>query len=428
MNLVNPMYLWGLLGLIVPLAIHLWSKREGRIIQVGSIRNFPVSESKKSRSMRLNETILLLLRSLLITFLVLVLSGLTYQTENTKGSVALVDPSVFNDPEYRTVMDSLTNAPEIELRLFSLRFPLINTLPDTFDYTGRFDHWDLIGALPSLSADHYYIYSKSRLSDFKGKRPIVAGTYDWITLPNRSDEMHLITAFESNSGEIRCIVAHSNDQLLRSEIRDVSDIPNAQTRNTSEGVQVKLNDGIWIPVQKNQPTKVSLFYDRGFEYDAQYLKAATEAIGTYLDINVQVSSLPLENAPPLSDINVWLSIKPPSSPEQYQIIYSLDEFSDQLLVKTKDYYRLTRRLDREVVFREDLVGSLLPLFYNSESVNAQLDSLDSRVLPVDQIQSLGEEKKELGKKMVRANLSNVLWIFVILLLTIERIVAFRRKQ
>ena len=85
-------------------------------------------------------------------------------------------------------------------------------------------------------------------------------------------------------------------------------------------------------------------------------------------------------------------------------------------------------MDREVVFREDLVGSLLPLFYNSESVNAQLDSLDSRVLPVDQIQSLGEEKKELGKKMVRANLSNVLWIFVILLLTIERIVAFRRKQ
>ena len=123
MNLANPMYLWGLLGLIVPLAIHLWSKREGRIIQVGSIRNFPVSESKKSRSMRLNETILLLLRASLITLLVLVLSGLTYQTENTKGSVALVDPGVFNDPGYRTVMDSLTNAPEIELRLFSRGFP-----------------------------------------------------------------------------------------------------------------------------------------------------------------------------------------------------------------------------------------------------------------------------------------------------------------
>jgi hypothetical protein len=38
MAFLNPLYLWALLGLAIPVAIHLWSRKEGRTIKVGSIK------------------------------------------------------------------------------------------------------------------------------------------------------------------------------------------------------------------------------------------------------------------------------------------------------------------------------------------------------------------------------------------------------
>ena len=45
MSFAHPLYLWTLLGLLVPIAIHLWSKKEAKTIKIGSVQL--LSESTK---------------------------------------------------------------------------------------------------------------------------------------------------------------------------------------------------------------------------------------------------------------------------------------------------------------------------------------------------------------------------------------------
>ena len=97
MFFLNPSFLWALLGLSVPVAIHLWSKKEGKTIKVGSLKFLQESDSQKSSSIKLNEFWLLLLRMLLITILVFILAAprLHYKSENSPITY-LVEKSLFS--------------------------------------------------------------------------------------------------------------------------------------------------------------------------------------------------------------------------------------------------------------------------------------------------------------------------------------------
>src|SRR5687767_7801250 len=71
----NPMWLWGLSALLIPIGIHLLSRKEGKIINIGSVRHLRETDTARFSSIRLNEILLLVLRCLLLTLLVLLLAG-----------------------------------------------------------------------------------------------------------------------------------------------------------------------------------------------------------------------------------------------------------------------------------------------------------------------------------------------------------------
>jgi hypothetical protein len=77
MQLINPIWLWGLTGLLIPIGIHLLSRKEGKIIRFGSLRHLEESQTKQSISIRLNEVTLLILRCILIFLIVILLCGLS---------------------------------------------------------------------------------------------------------------------------------------------------------------------------------------------------------------------------------------------------------------------------------------------------------------------------------------------------------------
>ncbi len=122
MFFLNPSFLWALLGLAVPVAIHLWSKKEGKTIKVGSIKFLQESDSRKSSSIKLNEFWLLLLRMLLITILVFILAEprLHYKTENSPITY-LVEKSLLSSSEVKNLTDSLNNTAEV--RFLETDFP-----------------------------------------------------------------------------------------------------------------------------------------------------------------------------------------------------------------------------------------------------------------------------------------------------------------
>ena len=66
LTLTNPPALLALLGLLVPLAIHLWNRRPGREVAVGSLRWLAAGANRRLRNLRLEQVWLLLQRAALL--------------------------------------------------------------------------------------------------------------------------------------------------------------------------------------------------------------------------------------------------------------------------------------------------------------------------------------------------------------------------
>ena len=97
MTFGNPFYLWTLLGLLVPIAIHLWSKKEAKIIKIGSIKFLTPSDSKQSSRIKLNELWLLFLRMFIISILAIILSEPQWQSKSKNIPITyIVDPILLN--------------------------------------------------------------------------------------------------------------------------------------------------------------------------------------------------------------------------------------------------------------------------------------------------------------------------------------------
>ena len=57
MEFLNATYLWGLLGILLPLAIHLWSRKKVVTIKVGSIKLLQASEPKQNSNIKCSLTL-----------------------------------------------------------------------------------------------------------------------------------------------------------------------------------------------------------------------------------------------------------------------------------------------------------------------------------------------------------------------------------
>ena len=70
----NPWAFWALLALLVPLILHLLSKRRAKLIKFANVALITMPELKNSQQIRLNQFWLLLLRMLLLIVSILLLA------------------------------------------------------------------------------------------------------------------------------------------------------------------------------------------------------------------------------------------------------------------------------------------------------------------------------------------------------------------
>ena len=97
MAFLYPVFLWTLAGLSAPLLIHLFGKKKGRQIRFGSLMFLKSSAAKAGRVRRIEETVILSLRTLFLAFLFLFLAGPLSRSflrfKETTSVVFLVDDS-----------------------------------------------------------------------------------------------------------------------------------------------------------------------------------------------------------------------------------------------------------------------------------------------------------------------------------------------
>jgi hypothetical protein len=160
-----PTWLFGLAALAVPLALHLWSRRTGRPIRVGSIHLLAGAPPATARSWRLQEPWILLLRCAVLAALVVALAGPYWAPRDAAGPTwALVADDVADGA---TLTDSLLRA-GLEVR------PL--------------DSANLWMALREADraappGTRFLVFAPALLRDFRGARPVIGAAVEWHARP-----------------------------------------------------------------------------------------------------------------------------------------------------------------------------------------------------------------------------------------------------
>ncbi|HEU4700823.1 MAG TPA: BatA domain-containing protein, partial [Gemmatimonadales bacterium] len=188
---VAPAWLAALAALAVPLALHLWARRPGRVVRVGSLRGLEAAPAR-ARALRLTDPWLLLLRLLLLAALVLALAG-PYRAGAGRGrpvTWALVDPALPGDPTARAalapLLDSLrrTGTP---LRLLAPGLPALDAT-DTTATPAAADAWAVLREADAQLApgSRIVVLAPDGFTRVSGERPRLRAAVEWRALPGRA--------------------------------------------------------------------------------------------------------------------------------------------------------------------------------------------------------------------------------------------------
>ncbi|HEY6109976.1 MAG TPA: BatA domain-containing protein, partial [Gemmatimonadales bacterium] len=166
LGLLSPGWLIGLTSLSVPLALHLWSRRGGRPIRVGSIRLLLGAQPATRRHWAIQDLPLLLVRCATLAALVVALAGPYWAPGDTVTGRrwALVASDL---AQREALVDSLTGA-GLDVH------PLDPT-----------NLWAAVGEADRAAprGTRFEVFAPDRLRYFHGERPTVAAAIAWHIRP-----------------------------------------------------------------------------------------------------------------------------------------------------------------------------------------------------------------------------------------------------
>ncbi|WP_339810411.1 BatA domain-containing protein [uncultured Imperialibacter sp.] len=402
MQLANPMWLWGLLGLAVPLAIHLLSRKEGKVIKVGSLRHLADSTTRQFQSVKLNELLLLALRSVLILTVVALLAGLLLRSSASLPKWVVVDRGAEQHNEIGRIIDSLTNN-DYELRYLEQWFPLPK---DTISEEQTPNHWFLAEQLGEAKISEAVVFTRAYMYGFKGKRPPKPDHIMWFDVPFKPVSLPVVSVVEGDS------------------IWEVSEQPDEEfTEFTTRSADAKGSITVEIPIEK-----VVIVSDEEHSYDAKVLETALLVLndlpGFRMDIQSESATFFSANE---EAVVFWLASAAAPALEN-DFVFMEEATSDDLLVQLSPrQWQLTKRLNKRVVLEDRLIVELSKFFDTELPLMAESDRRTmpeawrwSKVVPA--------EVDVDNKTTNYADINQWLVVLLVLTLVIERLVAWRRGQ
>ncbi|UOG75663.1 BatA domain-containing protein [Hymenobacter tibetensis] len=355
--------LLALLGLLVPLAIHLWNRRPGRTVQVGSVRWLAAAANRRLRNLRLEQVWLLLLRAAVLALLALaVAQPLRRQSllqEPVRGQVLLAPEVLRPDvlSALRPSLDSLRRR-GYALRLFAPGFRVVSSQawasPDSLArlaiapsqpaQTGKAaqtpvsplpdDYWARAQqATDSFPDQPIRVVSGAARRHFTGPRPTLPTQLTWQTVPLPDSVVWLAAAAVSKPGTLRLLVGRSGEdattfrtvqQALPSSTAplNVAGLPELhyQPAQANQPATVQQPGRTGVPVLAN-PLRVVLYADASHTESARYVRAALQAaaIGLAQRLEITAGSPNATAAGTTPDWLFWLSSSPAPAGWQAQV-------------------------------------------------------------------------------------------------------------
>lgn len=304
----SPIMLLGLLGLLIPIAIHLWSRQKPRLIKMGTIKYVNTSEIKKARNIKLTQVPLLILRMAILIILVLLLSELSInsQEDNTKSALLF---------EKKMLEESL-----ISDQISALESRVDESF--TFESYGveNQDFYRVIQVLDSKGYDTIHVFTHGFYNNYQGIKPVVSANIKWNLIPytqEYANDVPLVYKLDSNSFlEIKSSSSHAsvsiervNFELLSTPntyVYDLTGLKVAIYRNGAlytdnnelllrsgfKAIERWLNIDIdYIPLNSPQSESnfdILVFMDKASQLEQLTLNA--EKVISFSDMNIQVDS------------------------------------------------------------------------------------------------------------------------------------------
>jgi Aerotolerance regulator N-terminal len=421
MQFLNPIWLWGLTGLLIPIGIHLLSRKEGKTIRVGSIRHMEDSTTKQFKNLRLNEFLLLALRCLLIILLVFVLSDLVLNSINENKKWLLIENGLEGSEEFAVLMDTLEQN-GFEIRSLTDGFPLLR---DTLITEERPEYWTLVSALKAKDVDHAVVLSYNYINQFKGKRPSIPPNVRWIS-KNPAPKEFVLNTIQLSKDSIA--QRHGETKANRTSFNEIRSalLGNQQSSSGSNS-----GDGI----RQLDTISISIVYDPAFTNDKNIIKAAAHAIDksiiSVVTINEYTTSeFPLTNK---TDWTIWLSDKVTSGLSGHVIRYCHTPIQAGLFKRDVDStgsssWILTSRIDVGKALRENLSVQLALILTHNEDEKRKAFDFDRRVLSDLLLWSEKPSAVTYKATIPTASGKKSFSIIFLVILLLERLVAFKRNQ
>lgn len=300
LDLASPVWLAGLLALLLPLLLHLLARGRGRRVQVGSVRLLSGTPPRRPRRLQLQRPWLLALRCLLLAALVLALAGPRLRRE--AGPSGTPHTWVLLDPEAAARWRSERNRPNLpravrgaiedgaEVRLLAPGLPRLDEVaaPEELPHPATIPggSWSLLreAAAAAPPGTPLQVVTVGRLAALRGERPAIGNAVSWHELDeersNRWVERVLAPARDP-----MLLVGESDRRRTTFHGEPLSPTPRGVAR-IPPGDAVAGDDA--LPWAAARPLRVIVLASSERGADAAYLRAALEAAAESAGVELEL--------------------------------------------------------------------------------------------------------------------------------------------
>ena len=411
------------MGLLVPLAIHFWNKKKVKTIKIGSIQLLHESNPKQTRELQLNELSLLFLRLILLSVLALILAGAQLRTKPDHEQITyLVEPSLVKSDRMVSVLDTISIG---EIKLLQEGFPHYDQGMEIVEEVPNY--WELAKNFYQLHTDSIVVFTEGFSRGIKGKRPETSAHISWIQV-NSDDQTRRIPILARNTGnQVEITELQSDLEKLDFEKQKFQkEDPELGFNRNRDSVRIS---GKWLPLVDQGPIRVIFVADEENGDELRFLEATFRTLEKVLERKIELTRGTFREAS-APHLWVWLSQEEPPRTQQKILVFQPDPLAKGLLEKgtRRKLFYLVKELNSENIFSEHLAEELLLILDLNAELEKEIKNHDRRTLGPDQLvpevltAGIGNHPPQVRE------LSGILWGLLLLLLILERILSWLRKQ
>jgi len=413
MTFLQPIWLLGILGTIVPIVLHLLNRNEGKVVPVGSVRFLTESPASRIQKLKLTDLSLLLLRCLLIILLALLLAQPSLERKNDSSKRwIVVEEGVEHLPRWRDLI-AKARADGFSVRRLLPGFPTM----DSHDSSSqRLSYWILAGELQQLELDSAIVISFNYLKNFQGHPTQKPANLLWLQADIEKEKATKAT------------VVDKDGNIWIQEVSISPDVIAFDTRKSDNTTKPKI-------VDQADTIRIAVYSDTDFDSERRIISASLKAIQQITPRFISITQKRIGEIENDFDWIFWLTKNKGLHSRNHNYFAfdtaTSDHSSTKILIKrdssvTSNTWIFTKRINSADVIEHHLTAQLANIILEEAKPAAEYDK---RVLS-EALMWSHEKSGKVSNKIKEGEITRLDHVFLVLLilsLFVERLVSYKKN-